>query len=62
MGIVKLNNFAISPTTSSIITCELVEGDGCGEGLYTARFSDKNEIIFSRKLTMLEKKKKIYIW
>ena len=40
--IVKLNGFAISPVTPSITTCEIIAGDASGEGLYAARFSDKN--------------------
>ena len=55
-NIAKLNGFAISPVTPSITTCEIIAGDASGEGLYAAKFSDKNETIFSRKLTANEKK------
>ena len=41
-NIVKLNVFAISPST----TCEMVAGDASGEGLYAAHFSDKNQTLF----------------
>ena len=47
-NIVKLNGFAISPVTPSITTCEIIAGDASGEGLYAARFSDKNETIFQK--------------
>ena len=53
-NISKLNGFAISPISPSITTCEVVEGDASGRGLYAAHFSDKNLIFFSRKLTAAE--------
>ena len=56
LNIAKLNGFAICPVTPSVTTCEVIAGDASGEGLYAARFSDKNETVFSRKLTANEKK------
>ena len=47
-NIANLNRFAIA-------TCELVAEDASGEELYAAKFSDKNETIYSRKLTTKEK-------
>ena len=56
LNIAKLNGFAICPVTPSVTTCEVIAGDASGEGLYAARFSDKNETVFTRKLTANEKK------
>ena len=47
-NIANLNRFAIA-------TCEIVAEDASGEELYAAKFSDKNETIYSRKLTAKEK-------
>ena len=55
VNIHKLNGFAISPITPSITTCEVVAGDASGKGLYAAHFLDKNQTVFSRKLTSAEK-------
>ena len=51
----KLNGFAISPITPTITTCEVVAGHASGEGLYAAHFSDKNQTVYSRKLSSAEK-------
>ena len=51
----KLNSFAISPITPTITTCKVVAGDASGEGLYAAHFSDKNQMVYSRKLSSAEK-------
>ena len=50
LNIVNINSFAITPVTPSITTCELLAGDASGEGLYSAKFSDKSETIYSRKI------------
>ena len=53
-NIKKLNGFAISPVIPSITKCEVIGGDSSGEGLYAAHFSDVNNTIYSRKLTLFE--------
>ena len=51
VNIHKLNGFAISPITPTITKRDVVAGDPFGEGLYAAHFSDKNQTVYSRKLS-----------
>ena len=49
-NISKLNDFAISPITPSIITCEVIAGVVSGKGLYAAQFFRYESNIYSRRL------------
>ena len=53
-NIKKLNGFSIAPVVPSITECEVIAGDASGQGLYAAHFSDVNNTIYSRKLTLSE--------
>ena len=56
-NIEKLNGFSITPVVPSITKCEVIAGDASGEGLYAAHFSDVNNTVYSRKLTLSEQSK-----
>ena len=53
-NIEKLNRFSIAPVIPSITKCEVIAGDASGQGLYAAHFSDVNNTVYSRKLTLSE--------
>ena len=55
LNIEKLNGFSILPIVPSITKCEVFAGDASGTGLYAAHFSDVNNTVYSRKLTLSEK-------
>ena len=56
-NLIKLNGFATSLVTPSITTCEIIVGDASGVGLYAAKFSGKQQTVYSRNSLIMKGQK-----